>query len=330
MKYRRAGRPGGRGAAGRVGNPGRKAVTRATPYPGPPVSRFQTWVLAARPRTLPAAAAPVLLGTVLAASDGWAHVPAAACALAGALLIQIGTNYVNDAADFERGADTAARRGPTRAVAAGLVSARAMKVAAGVAFALAFAAGVYLILRGGWPILVVGLASIAAGIAYTVGRYALAYVGLADLFVLVFFGPVAVAGTYYVQALTLPAYVIVAGLGPGLLATAILLANNVRDVEEDRAAGKRTLVVRRGRGFGVSLYGACMLGAALAPVVLLWAVEGHYGVLLASFLAAVVGGRLGRILERTSDHAVLNRLLGHTGLLLLAYSVVFGIGWLVT
>jgi 1,4-dihydroxy-2-naphthoate octaprenyltransferase len=272
----------------------------------------------------------VLLGTLLAAADNAAHLLAAGCALAGAVLIQVGTNYVNDAADFERGADTAGRVGPKRAVAAGLVSARSMKVAAGVAFALAFAAGLYLIARGGWPILALGLVSIAAGVAYTVGRYALAYVGIADLFVLVFFGPVAVGGTYYVQALALPPFVLVAGLGAGLLATAILVANNVRDVEEDRAAGKRTLVVRRGRGFGVSLYGACVLGAALVPVVALWSVQGRYGALLASFVAAVVGGRLGRILERTSDPAVLNRVLARTAVLLLAYCLVFGIGWWLT
>jgi 1,4-dihydroxy-2-naphthoate octaprenyltransferase len=290
----------------------------------------RTWFLAARPRTLPAATAPVVLGTLFAGAEGAAHWPSAACALAGALLIQIGTNYVNDAADFERGADTDARQGPMRAVASGMVSPRAMKVAAAAAFTLAFVAGLYLIARGGWPILVVGLASIAAGVAYTVGRYALAYVGLADLFVLVFFGPVAVGGTYYVQALSLPPLVIVAGLGPGLLATAILLANNVRDVNEDAAAGKRTLVVRRGRAFGVSLYGACVLLAALIPVVVLWAVEGHYGVLVASFAAAVVGGRLGRILERTSDPQVLNNVLARTALLLLAYSIVFGVGWWAT
>jgi 1,4-dihydroxy-2-naphthoate octaprenyltransferase len=287
-------------------------------------------LLAARPKTLPAAVSPVLLGTLLAAADDAAHLVAAACALAGAVLIQVGTNYVNDAADFERGADTTDRRGPTRAVASGLMTARAMKLAAAVAFVLAFAAGVYLIVRGGWPILAVGLVSIAAGVAYTVGRYALAYVGLADLFVLVFFGPVAVGGTYYVQALTLPSYVLVAGLGAGLLATAILIANNVRDIDEDRAAGKRTLVVRRGRAFGVSLYGACVLGAALVPIVALWSVEGRYGVLLASFLAAVVGGRLGRILERTSDAAVLNTVLARTAVMLLAYCLVFGIGWWLT
>jgi 1,4-dihydroxy-2-naphthoate octaprenyltransferase len=293
-------------------------------------SRLQAYVLAARPKTLPAAVSPVLLGTLLAAADDAAHLLAAACALVGAVLIQVGTNYVNDAADFERGADTAARVGPVRAVAAGLLSARAMKAAAAVAFTLAFAAGVYLIIRGGWPILAIGLVSIAAGVAYTVGRYALAYVGLADLFVLVFFGPVAVGGTYYVQTLSLAPYVLVAGLGAGLLATAILVANNVRDVDEDRAAGKRTLVVRRGRGFGVSLYAACVLGAAIVPIVALWSVDGRYGALPASFLAAVVGGRLGRILERTSDPAVLNKVLARTAILLLAYCLVFGIGWWLT
>ena len=288
------------------------------------------WLLAARPKTLPAAASPVLLGTLMAAADGGFHALAAASALAGALLIQVGTNYVNDAADFERGADTEARKGPLRAVATGLVSAAAMKRAAAVAFGLAFASGLYLVARGGWPVLAIGLASIAAGVAYTAGRYALAYTGLADLFVLVFFGPVAVAGTYYVQALWLTGPALVAGLGPGFLATAILVANNVRDVDEDRVANKRTLSVRFGRGFGVRLYGACISGAVAVPAACVLWTRAHVGALAASVVVSLAGRLLTRTLARSTDPAVLNPLLGKTGLLLLVYSVLFGLGWWLT
>ena len=185
-------------------------------------------------------------------------------------------------------------------------------------------------MRGGWPILALGLAAIASGYAYTKGRYALAYTGLADLFVLVFFGPVAVAGTFYVQALTLPLWVPVAGLGPGFLATAILLANNVRDVEEDRAADKRTLVVRFGRPVGVRLYNACISGAVVVPASLYLVARAHPGILAASVLAALLGRRLTRTLATTSDPAVLNPLLGKTAGLLFLYSVVFAIGWVLT
>ncbi len=248
----------------------------------------------------------------------------------GAVFIQIGTNYSNDAEDHVRGADTEARKGPLRATAAGLVTAGQMRAAAGVAFGLAFVAGLYLIVRGGWPILALGLVCIASGIAYTVGRYALAYTGLADLFVLVFFGPVAVGGTYYVQALSLPSWVPIAGLGPGFLATAILLANNVRDVEEDRVADKRTLVVRFGRAAGVRLYSACVSGAVVVPASLALVARDHVGVLAASALAAVVGRRLARTLATTRDPAVLNPLLGKTAGLLFVYSVAFALGWALT
>jgi len=298
--------------------------------PTPPASRWRLWLDAARPKTLPAAIAPVLVGVALAVEAGAVHALAAACALLGAVFIQIGTNYANDAEDFVRGADTEARKGPQRATAAGLVTPGQMRAAAAVAFGLAFASGVYLIWRGGWPILALGLASIASGVAYTAGRYALAYTGLADLFVLVFFGPVAVGGTYYVQALDLPGWVPVAGLGPGFLATAILLANNVRDVEEDRQANKRTLVVRFGRPFGVRLYNACISGAVVVPAALAYVAHDHVGILAASALAALVGRRLTRTLATTTDPAVLNPLLGKTAGLLFLYSVVFALGWTLT
>ena len=296
----------------------------------PPPSGPALWLSAARPKTLPAAIAPVLVGIGLAWEAGAFHALAACCALLGAVFIQVGTNYSNDAEDHVRGADTEARKGPLRATAAGLVTPGQMRRAAAVAFGLAFAAGVYLIARGGWPILVLGLVSIASGIAYTVGRYALAYTGLADLFVLVFFGPVAVGGTYYVQALSLPTWVPIAGLGPGFLATAILLANNVRDVEEDRAADKRTLVVRFGRRVGVGLYNVCISGAVVVPASLALVSRSHVGVLAASAVAAIVGRRLAGTLAATGDPAVLNPLLGKTAGLLFLYSCLFALGWALT
>ena len=286
------------------------------------------WIRAARPKTLPAAISPVLLGAAFAVADDAFHALAFVCAMLGAVLIQIGTNFANDYQDFARGADTKARKGPLRVTQAGLVSAEAVKKAAVIAFSLAFIAGIYLIVRGGWPILVVGLLSIAAGVAYTAGRYALAYTGLADLFVLVFFGPVAVGGTYFVQALALPPEVIVAGFGPGLLATAILLANNVRDINEDRNANKRTLVVRFGRGFGVGFYAVCIVGAAMVPLVLVLWVSGHSWALLATAVALGLGMPLAATLRGTDDPMVLNPLLGKTAQLLLVYCIVFGVGWM--
>lgn len=288
------------------------------------------WIAAARPKTLWAAVAPVLVGVGLALGEGAFHPLAALCALAGAVFIQIGTNYVNDAEDAVKGADTEDRKGPMRAVATGLVTPQAMRVAAGVAFALAVASGGYLIARGGVEILILGLVCIASGVAYTAGKYALAYTGLADLFVLVFFGPVAVAGTYYVQALALPSWVPIAGIGPGALATAILLANNVRDVHEDRVANKRTLVVRFGREAGVKLYSFMITVAVMVPAAMVWVSRGHLGALAASLIASLAGRRLATTLARNEDPAVLNPLLGKTALLLFVYSLAFALGWWLT
>lgn len=285
------------------------------------------WLLAARPKTLPAAAAPVLLGTAFAVADGGFHWLSASLALLGALLIQIGTNFSNDYADFVQGADTVDRVGPLRVTQAGLVSPGKMRLATAAVFAGAVVAGAYLIWRGGWPVLLIGVASIASGILYTTGKKSIGYLGLGDLFVLIFFGPVAVAGTYYVQALTLPWYVVVAGFGPGLLAVCILLANNIRDEASDRRAGKRTLVVRLGRSAGVRLYVACILGAALVPVVLVLATGDHWAALLSALVAPAALPQIGA-LRHEPEPARLNPVLGATARLLLLYSLVFAIGWL--
>lgn len=269
------------------------------------------------------------MGTALAFADGGLHAPSALGALACALLFQIGANFVNDLADARKGADTAARKGPLRVVSAGLVTPRAMLRATVGVFALAFALGLYLVARGGWPILAVGLASMGAAVAYTAGRKALAYLGLGDLFVLAFFGPVAVAGTHYVQTLAFSWTAVAAGLGPGLLAVAILVANNLRDVDEDRAAAKRTLIVRFGAGFGRALFAACYAGAALVPVGL-WLLTGRHAGAVAAAVVLPLGVPAIRAVYRSNAPDVLIPVLGRTGQLLFGYAVLFGAGWVLT
>ena len=270
--------------------------------------------------------APVVVGTALAWDDGAAHAASAFFALLGALLIQVGTNFSNDYIDFLKGADTGARQGPMRVTQAGLVSPQAMKRATFLAFALAFATGLYLVWRGGWPVLLIGALSIVAGVLYTAGRYSLAYLGLGDLFVLLFFGPVAVGGTYYVQALTLTWEAAVAGLGPGLLAAALLVVNNLRDIDEDREAGKKTLVVRFGRSFGRGLYVAGVIGAALVPIGLHLATGDHLFALAAVAVVPIGVPAMQALFQARQPHE-LNPLLGATARLLLLYSLLFSIGW---
>ena len=292
-------------------------------------SAGQVWFLAARPKTLPVAVAPVLLGTAMAwEADGF-HVWAALCALVCALLIQIGTNFCNDYADYVRGADTGARKGPLRATQAGLVSVRTMRAATVVVFAAAALLGGYLIARGGGAVLAIGLASIAAGVLYTSGRYPLGYLGLGDVLVLLFFGPVAVGGTYYVQTLEITTAVIVAGFAPGLLATAILLVNNIRDIDQDRAAGKNTTVVRFGRRFGLGLWVGCVLVAALLPLEMTVASGGQHTWAGSTALILIPAMAIFHKLHTSTDSKVLNPLLGQTAALLLAHSILFSIGWVI-
>ncbi len=290
------------------------------------VAQARVWVWAARPKTLGAAIAPVLVGTAMAFEAGEGHILAASLAFLGAILIQIGVNYHNDYHDYLQGADTEDRVGPMRVTQAGLVAPETMRRATIAVFVAAVAVGGYLIYRGGWPILVIGLASIGAAVWYSAGRYSLAALGVADLFVFLFFGPVAVGGTYYVQALALPGEVVVAGIGPGLLSVGILLVNNVRDVAQDRVAGKRTLVVRLGRRFGVRLYAVCVTGALLLPAVLvLW--TGQHPWSMATLLLLPFAGKHLRTLASTTDPHTLNPLLGATGRLLVLWAVVFSVGW---
>lgn len=209
-------------------------------------TRLQAWIMASRPRTLSAAAAPVLLGTGLAAGDGaFAFLPALA-ALAGALLIQVGTNLANDYYDHRRGGDTPDRVGPVRVTQAGIIPPETVRNATYLVLGMALLVGIYLVWVGGVPVVVIGLASLVCAVAYTGGPYPLAYHGLGDLFVFLFFGLVAVGGTYWVQALSFGPQVLLAGAGMGALNTAILVVNNLRDLRTDARTGKRTLAVRLG------------------------------------------------------------------------------------
>jgi len=267
------------------------------------------WLLAARPKTLAAAVVPVLVGFSLAR---FAHWPSFWFALGGAVFIQIGTNYVNDALDYRRGADTHERLGPLRVTQAGLLSADAVLRGAIVCFVLAAICGVPLIVRGGWPIVAIGLTSIAAAYAYTGGPYPLAYHGLGELFVMVFFGIVAVSGTYYLQLLHFDRDALLAGVACGALAIVLLAINNLRDLDNDRASNKRTLAARFGRGFArVEIVVMALLPFALLP-------RGFRGVLFVLPIALVV-----IVCALRSEGRALNRCLAFAGMLEWAFGIAF-------
>ncbi len=278
------------------------------------------WIAAARPKTLSAAVVPVVLGTALAA-----HEPPAiqwlifACALVGAVLIQVATNLVNDALDFRKGADTAQRLGPVRVTQAGLIRPETVMTAAWLCLGGAALCGLPLIVRGGWPMLVIGVLSILAAYAYTGGPYPLAYRGLGEIFVLLFFGFVAVGGTFYVHSLQLSRGALLAGFAAGSLATVLLVINNLRDVDGDRLADKRTTVVRFGERFArieIAFF-------ALAPfaAVALIGMPGLLVTLLALPLAIAV---IVRVLR--SRGAELNRCLAMAGALQWAFGLLFVVG----
>jgi len=289
--------------------------------------KLSSWILAIRPKTLPAAIAPVAIGTAMAYGDGLFHAPSALMALSAALCIQIGTNLANDYFDFKKGADTADRKGPTRVTQAGLIKPQAVLAAAVIFFVLAALSSIYLVHRAGPCILIIAAASIISGIFYTAGPKPLGYLGLGDIFVLIFFGPVAVGGTYYCQALEINWAVVIAGLGPGFLSMAILAVNNLRDIDTDRRAGKLTLAVRFGRGFAMSEYLFCVIAATLTPFAVYLITDDHEGIGAASLIGFCAIPCVKAAFTHL-DGAGLNRVLGQTGLLLLVYSAVFSMGWL--
>src|SRR5215204_258349 len=240
---------------------------RGGPAPAAP-SGWSVWVLAARPRTLPAAVAPVVTGTGVAIAEDGFWLPAALAAVLVALLLQIGANLANDVFDFRRGADTAERLGPPRVTQRGLIAPERVLQATWIVLAAALLPGAYLVIRGGWPILALGLIAIVAALAYTGGPFPLGYHGLGEVTVFVFFGLVAVAGTAYVQTGDLTGLALAASVPMGAIAAAILVVNNLRDLPTDRAAGKRTLAVRLGRHATIVEYILLLAVAFLVPPVL--------------------------------------------------------------
>jgi 1,4-dihydroxy-2-naphthoate octaprenyltransferase len=303
------------------------------------VSRREAWLMAARPHTLPAAAAPILVGVGLALREGvFAPLPALA-AFVGATLIQIGTNFANDYYDAVKGADTEEREGFRRVTAGGLIDPSEVKRAMFLTFAAAILVGTYLVYVGGVPILVIGLLSVASGIAYTGGPYPLGYHGLGDLFVFVFFGLIAVTGTYYVQAVTtlagafpmsvpdgsVPVSAIVASLPIAGISTAVLVVNNIRDKEEDAQTGKRTLAVRFGYTFSRIEYAALLALAYVVPVWFYIQQGGELTVFLPLLSLPLAVAVTRTVLTETSGDQ-LNPALSRTGQLLALYAALFGFG----
>lgn len=287
---------------------------------------LQAWMLAIRPKTLPAGAMPVVLGSALAAADGQFRPFPALVALICALGIQVATNFINEIYDFRKGADTAERLGPTRTVAAGLISEKKMiTVSASLAGAV-FLLGLYLVSIAGWPILVIGLLSLLFAWGYTGGPYPIAYSGLGDFFVFLFFGLVAVGGTYYVQAQTLTLPILLAAVAPGAFSVNILLVNNIRDIATDRKVGKMTLPARIGGDWARRLYIALTVLAYLVPA-LLWL--NHYSpwVLLSLFSAPLAFMMIRRLYA--SEGKELNQVLAGTGKLMTLHGLLFAAGLLV-
>ncbi len=291
------------------------------------ISRWRAWVLAARPKTLPAAVAPVLVGSAAAVAEGAFQPVAAAVALLCALLIQIGTNFANDYFDFIKGADSGDRLGPVRVVTAGIIPARTVRTAMAVVFGAAFLLGLWLVRIGGWPILAIGIASIVSAVMYTAGPWSIAYNGLGDVFAFLFFGPVAVVGTYYVQALHVSTTAMLASIPVGAIVTAILVVNNHRDIDTDRAAGKRTLAVRIGRTATRWEYAALLAAAYVVPLAQAVAAARWQGGLVVLSLPPAV--RLIRTIFTSTDGPTLNHALGATGRFLALFSLLHAVGMVI-
>jgi 1,4-dihydroxy-2-naphthoate polyprenyltransferase len=292
-------------------------------------SVVRIWLMAARPKTLPVGLAPVLVGTALAATADVFEPLRFAAALLGALFIQVGANLSNDYSDARRGADTEDRLGPVRVTAGGLVPPRQVLVATYVTFALAILTGVYLVVVAGWELLLVGGISIVAGVLYTGGPRPYGYEGLGELFVFLFFGIVAVAGSYFVQTETLVWEAFALAVPVGLLAAAVLVVNNVRDVDTDRRAGKRTLAVRLGRTRTRVLFAAMVYGAyLLTPVT--WVFGPLDPWVLLPILSLPLAAPVVRTVRTRTDGPSLNEALAQTGRLELVFCVLLCAGILLS
>jgi len=288
-------------------------------------SKMNTWMLATRPRTLPAAIAPVVLGSAIAIADkSFVWLPAVA-ALIVALLLQIGVNLANDYFDYLKGIDTQDRLGPVRVTQSGLIPTKQVKAGMILTLTLSLIPGIYLLTVGGLPVFIIGLACICAALAYSGGPFPLASHGLGDLFVFIFFGLIAVGGTYYVQALHLTPLVWLMGVIEGLLITAILVVNNLRDIQSDRQTGKRTLAVIIGdRGSRVE-YVLLLAGAYAIPMIL-WLSGWMSAWVMLPIFSLPLALSLMRFIWKSSGGSVLNQALAHTAKLTLIYSLLLSVG----
>lgn len=285
---------------------------------------MKLWIEATRPKTLIASLSPVLIGSVIAYDLGKFYPLVFLATLLFALLIQIGTNFANDYIDFLKGADTKERRGPRRLVQAGLVSVENMRRVTFIIFGVAGLIGLYLMLIGGWQIGLLALLAILFGYLYTGGPYPLGYLGLGDLFVLVFFGPIAVAGVVYLHTGEVSPIAICAGLAPGFLSTAILVLNNLRDQEQDKKANKKTLPVRFGRKFGEWELACLIIFGAFIPIILVLSTGKH---LFSISSVGILGMGIPLIRKAfyTKEYA---SLFPKIGKMLTLYTILFTLGWL--
>ena len=293
-------------------------------FPRANTSPLHAWILAIRPRTLFAAAAPVAVGTAVAIRDGGFALLPALAALLGALLLQVGSNLANDVFDFQRGADAPDRVGPLRVTQSGLLTPAQVLRGMWVVFGLSLIPGLYLAARGGWPVVAIGIAAIAAAVLYTGGPLPYGYKGMGEIFVFVFFGLVAVSGTYYVQTNTLTLLAIAASIPVGLLTSAILVVNNLRDIGPDRAVGKTTLAVLLGAR-GTRIEYLLLLGLAFAAPPALFAAGLAPPWVMIAWFSAPLAERQARIVI-TQSGAALNTALAGTALLTLAFSLLFAAG----
>jgi 1,4-dihydroxy-2-naphthoate octaprenyltransferase len=293
-------------------------------------SPLKIWLLASRPRTLPAGVAPVLVGTALAIHEGTFRVAVFVAALLGAVFIQVGANLSNDYSDARRGADTEDRLGPVRVTAGGLVPPKQVLTATYVSFALAVLCGIYLIVVAGWVILAIGAASILAGVLYTGGPRPYGYEGLGDVFVFLFFGVVAVTGSYYAQVEHLEWEAFALAVPVGLIAAAILAVNNIRDAPTDARVDKRTLAVRLGRSRARDFYAAEIYLAFLIPPIV-WLAGGDVGPwMFLTWLALPLAVPLVRTVRQHDDGPTLNAALAKTGMLQLAFCALLSAGLLLS
>ena len=287
---------------------------------------WNAWIQAIRPRTLPAAAAGVVMGAAMAWRDGVFRLDIVLVCLFTALLLQVGSNLANDVFDFERGADTSERLGPTRVTQAGILTPKQVKIGMAIVFGLSGILGLYLVWFGGWLILLLGIAAIISAVAYTGGPFPIGYYGLGDVFVFIFFGLAAVAGTYYIQAGSIPPVVWWMTLPPGLIITAILVVNNLRDIDNDRKAGKHTLAVRMGEQGTKIEYIVCMVIAFITPIPVAWAGMISWTTLIA-WLSLPLAIQAMRVVL-TQKGRPLNAALAKTGQTALAFSLLFWLGLL--